>query len=161
MTGVQTCALPISGNTPDTFSLTLTNTSSTATMDTSDITLDGGDSASRSLIISDTTPETYYAVVTATSAGNSNKTGRQQMDTIVKNALTLTAAPISQAVNVSDNATYTLTIENTGNRFHTRSEEHTSELQSHSFISYAVFCLKKKKYIYKLIKNYIYIYIYK
>ena len=28
---------------------------------------------------------------------------------------------------------------------HFRSEEHTSELQSHSFISYAVFCLKKKK----------------
>ena len=27
---------------------------------------------------------------------------------------------------------------------HIRSEEHTSELQSHSFISYAVFCLKKK-----------------
>src|ERR1051326_9616587 len=27
-----------------------------------------------------------------------------------------------------------------------RSEEHTSELQSHSFISYAVFCLKKKTY---------------
>src|SRR6056300_385927 len=26
-----------------------------------------------------------------------------------------------------------------------RSEEHTSELQSHSDISYAVFCLKKKK----------------
>src|ERR1051326_3438690 len=25
-----------------------------------------------------------------------------------------------------------------------QSEEHTSELQSHSFISYAVFCLKKK-----------------
>ena len=29
--------------------------------------------------------------------------------------------------------------------FCSRSEEHTSELQSHSFISYAVFCLKKKK----------------
>ncbi len=27
-----------------------------------------------------------------------------------------------------------------------RSEEHTSELQSHSFISYAVFCLKKKNH---------------
>ena len=26
-----------------------------------------------------------------------------------------------------------------------RSEEHTSELQSHAPISYAVFCLKKKK----------------
>src|ERR1051326_9226499 len=32
-----------------------------------------------------------------------------------------------------------------GSREHdVRSEEHTSELQSHSFISYAVFCLKKK-----------------
>src|SRR5881275_3671506 len=28
---------------------------------------------------------------------------------------------------------------------HKRSEEHTSELQSHGTISYAVFCLKKKK----------------
>src|SRR5213596_3932375 len=28
---------------------------------------------------------------------------------------------------------------------HDRSEEHTSELQSHGLISYAVFCLKKKK----------------
>src|ERR1051326_9547546 len=27
-----------------------------------------------------------------------------------------------------------------------RSEEHTSELQSHSFISYAVFCLKKNNH---------------
>ena len=33
------------------------------------------------------------------------------------------------------------------NKDNTRSEEHTSELQSHSFISYAVFCLKKKKHI--------------
>ena len=32
-----------------------------------------------------------------------------------------------------------------GNNGKYRSEEHTSELQSHSFISYAVFCLKKKK----------------
>ena len=31
------------------------------------------------------------------------------------------------------------------NNFKRRSEEHTSELQSHSFISYAVFCVKKKK----------------
>src|SRR6056300_1977110 len=30
-------------------------------------------------------------------------------------------------------------------RCSSRSEEHTSELQSHSEISYAVFCLKKKK----------------
>ncbi len=30
---------------------------------------------------------------------------------------------------------------------HLRSEEHTSELQSHSFISYAVFCLNKKTHV--------------
>src|SRR3546814_4449092 len=36
-------------------------------------------------------------------------------------------------------------------RDHVRSEEHTSELQSLMRISYAVFCLKKKKY-YKRIK---------
>src|SRR3546814_10346067 len=34
-----------------------------------------------------------------------------------------------------------------------RSEEHTSELQSLMRISYAVFCLKKKKHITKLIAN--------
>src|SRR5213596_3847084 len=33
-----------------------------------------------------------------------------------------------------------------------RSEEHTSELQSHGLISYAVFCLKKKKNI-QLVAN--------
>src|SRR5213596_2115097 len=32
-----------------------------------------------------------------------------------------------------------------GARCGSRSEEHTSELQSHGLISYAVFCLKKKK----------------
>src|SRR3546814_8743732 len=32
-----------------------------------------------------------------------------------------------------------------GNQLHGRSEEHTSELQSLMRISYAVFCLKKKK----------------
>ena len=34
-----------------------------------------------------------------------------------------------------------------------RSEEHTSELQSHWYISYAVFCLKKKKKKKQAIKN--------
>ena len=35
-------------------------------------------------------------------------------------------------------------VNNLSSRPWNRSEEHTSELQSHSFISYAVFCLKKK-----------------
>src|SRR3546814_2701835 len=36
-----------------------------------------------------------------------------------------------------------------------RSEEHTSELQSLMRISYAVFCLKKKKYIQIIIESYL------
>src|ERR1044071_10321044 len=36
-----------------------------------------------------------------------------------------------------------------GQKHHLRSEEHTSELQSRVDISYAVFCLKKKKKTYK------------
>src|ERR1051326_1635912 len=36
-------------------------------------------------------------------------------------------------------------VERPSREMRNRSEEHTSELQSHSFISYAVFCLKKNK----------------
>src|SRR3546814_2205358 len=39
----------------------------------------------------------------------------------------------------------------TGREADRRSEEHTSELQSLMRISYAVFCLKKKKYHYRYI----------
>ncbi len=45
---------------------------------------------------------------------------------------------------VDDKGHKTFLKDKNGN-FIKRSEEHTSELQSHSFISYAVFCLKKKK----------------
>src|SRR3546814_4149876 len=44
-----------------------------------------------------------------------------------------------------------------GNSDHQRSEEHTSELQSLMRISYAVFCLKKKKTIlFNIIIHYLY-----
>ena len=49
---------------------------------------------------------------------------------------------------VNGQVKYVQTLLNNNNIFelhNMRSEEHTSELQSHSFISYAVFCLKKKK----------------
>ena len=39
------------------------------------------------------------------------------------------------------------TLEQVAKKIGVRSEEHTSELQSHSFISYAVFCLKKKSVV--------------
>ena len=47
---------------------------------------------------------------------------------------------VSTKVQMSDK-----TFSSTWKWAYDRSEEHTSELQSHSFISYAVFCLKKKK----------------
>src|SRR3546814_8009482 len=50
------------------------------------------------------------------------------------------AAIIGQAFFPSDNATLEILL------VWARSEEHTSELQSLMRISYAVFCLKKKKY---------------
>ncbi len=49
---------------------------------------------------------------------------------------------LNDAINVDFRSSSQL--EELGSRYG-RSEEHTSELQSHSFISYAVFCLKKKK----------------
>src|SRR3546814_9100720 len=49
------------------------------------------------------------------------------------------------ARNLFDNYPATNKIDDTNGR--TRSEEHTSELQSLMRISYAVLCLKKKKYV--------------
>src|SRR3546814_8882168 len=53
-------------------------------------------------------------------------------------ALTPVPAHADQFVEAADNATIDCEL--------ARSEEHTSELQSLMRISYAVFCLKKKKY---------------
>src|ERR1051326_9230091 len=69
---------------------------------------------------------------------------RSILSTLVrKKGLEIVAAgthPFShwQDQKIFENARYELIVEEN------RSEEHTSELQSHSFISYAVFCLKKQ-----------------
>src|SRR3546814_8653523 len=54
-------------------------------------------------------------------------------------AIPSAGAPAAAAVDVATVASQTIT------DWHERSEEHTSELQSLMRISYAVFCLKKKK----------------
>src|SRR3546814_3805579 len=55
---------------------------------------------------------------------------------------------ITFAVDRTGGMTFWLALEDYGPEFGTmRSEEHTSELQSLMRISYAVFCLKKKKHI--------------
>src|SRR3546814_6024418 len=51
----------------------------------------------------------------------------------------------SYSINVTGTKAGSEIVNNTGNPSTVRSEEHTSELQSLMRISYAVFCLKKKK----------------
>ena len=62
------------------------------------------------------------------------------------NALTLVIADIDQrTANLLKELGFSAEEQNDWSKSYSkRSEEHTSELQSHSFISYAVFCLKKK-----------------
>src|SRR3546814_1730720 len=62
-------------------------------------------------------------------------------------AATYTLAATPQGSQASQDSCGTLTINQAGTKTPTtdRSEEHTSELQSLMRISYAVFCLKKKK----------------
>src|SRR3546814_6532725 len=74
--------------------------------------------------------------------------GSMTVDQAVRRA----AADAGLRVVSSDGRTYTLataTSANAGNVTQPRSEEHTSELQSLMRISYAVFCLKKKKIKYQ------------
>ena len=59
-------------------------------------------------------------------------------DMIKKNRNSMLCKPGSKNINAKFNNEQI-------NEIRGRSEEHTSELQSHSFSSYAVFCLKKKK----------------
>ena len=59
------------------------------------------------------------------------------------------ADSIWKLINLQRNGIYHIAGKEIIDRYsYARSEEHTSELQSHSFISYAVFCLKKKKQTY-------------
>src|SRR3546814_7882745 len=66
---------------------------------------------------------------------------------LAESTLAVTFAPLDRGVEVDridqDHYTHTGNVEPVLRR--ARSEEHTSELQSLMRISYAVFCLKKKK----------------
>src|SRR3546814_9204783 len=57
-----------------------------------------------------------------------------------------TARSRTSAVRTSRSSRPTYRRHKTGSKWATRSEEHTSELQSLMRISYAVFCLKKHKH---------------
>ena len=68
----------------------------------------------------------------------------QQVDRSVIDRILLDANKAPSAGNLQARDFIVVTAVEVKKKIAERSEEHTSELQSHSFISYAVFCLKKK-----------------
>src|SRR3546814_6246270 len=66
-------------------------------------------------------------------------------DTLFPYTTLFRSSHASTALSVSDTATKPRPCTTCSTALHCRSEEHTSELQSLMRISYAVFCLKKKK----------------
>ena len=66
-------------------------------------------------------------------------------ETLIDRILNLNLRQLLLSIAPSGFYSGTEDFENEDIKLKARSEEHTSELQSHSFISYAVFCLKKKK----------------
>src|SRR3546814_10572379 len=82
-------------------------------------------------------PVPPLSIVSAASSGVSAMPSRLEKD-----ALTTAAATLPRAMAVK--AMEDCTVEGSSVR-NSRSEEHTSELQSLMRISYAVFCLKKKQ----------------
>src|SRR3546814_4908690 len=80
-------------------------------------------------------PKYYYQDILQAFSNSPNR---------VQVAAAIKADPISLTFCLSSDST-TLENEIKAGKFINRSEEHTSELQSLMRISYAVFCLKKKK----------------
>src|SRR3546814_5631689 len=76
-------------------------------------------------------------------------------DTIHARPLELVVTETKEAVDLFEVLPHDDLPHSRVNLVEVRSEEHTSELKSLMRISYAVFCLKKKK-IYKTVMNYIY-----
>ena len=78
--------------------------------------------------------------------GNKNRFAGKGVLKAVKNVNEVIAPELlgQDALRQRDIDSFMIDLDGTANK-NKRSEEHTSELQSHSFISYAVFCLKKKK----------------
>ena len=74
------------------------------------------------------------------AVGNGNSSNAKAIGALVNLKATINSNTYIQVRDVSSQ-----TGRGSNNDLRIRSEEHTSELQSHSFISYAVFCLKKKK----------------
>src|SRR3546814_5572922 len=87
-----------------------------------------------------------YAKVIAAAIGTAAGTWDTRFSMPSNASYGTSGMAITGTLNVSGNSTLSGTSNNVGTiTTGTRSEEHTSELQSLMRISYAVFCLKKKK----------------
>ena len=85
--------------------------------------------------------EHQWDIVKSSFSGFNSKMVRLKVNS---ERVTVNSPPVFQFQNGSIKSGKKTKDNEKQNMFQFRSEEHTSELQSHSFISYAVFCLKKK-----------------
>ena len=109
----------------------------------SDVVLIVDDVPDNLSVLHDALDESGYTVLLATSGEAALQRARQALpDIVLLDAMMpgMDGFEVARRLKATPQTAHIPIIFMTG-----RSEEHTSELQSHSEISYAVFCLKKKK----------------
>ncbi|MDD3421907.1 MAG: YCF48-related protein, partial [Methanocellales archaeon] len=107
------------GNQEDTYTLSkYTETCTNASLNISSVTITAGGSANVILNVYGSTPKKdYLTQITATSPYSGASTSGQVKTTVIK-ALELSADTLTRSVDTNENATYILTLKNTGNIQH-------------------------------------------
>src|SRR3546814_10631480 len=91
-------------------------------------------------------PDIVRAIQSATGTIPSPKTrGTRMLASFIRNWSALTFLTRATLSSLSEPVTVAIRNGNAGDAFNSRSEEHTSELQSLMRSSYSVFCLTKKQ----------------
>jgi len=117
-----TLTIKNTGNTVDSYALSVTKNSDTASLSSSGITnLAAGATDTVTLTVINSAEGTYYANVTATSDGDNSKADNVNVSTtftpiaIDRYGLELSVSPSTKNVEIDEDAFYILTVKNTGN----------------------------------------------
>jgi uncharacterized membrane protein len=107
-----------SGNQPDNYTLNASNESGiTASLNQSSVTIAAGNSTTVMLNVRGSTPrDDYITIITASSL---NASASIEVKTTIIKALSLSVDTSLRSVGVNENATYIITLNNTGNILHT------------------------------------------
>lgn len=120
-TANYTITIKNTGNAQDTFTLSVTSTTAdTATLTSDSVQLGAGISSDVILCVKDSATGTYSTTVKATSTGDTSKNSSTTVTTKVSTedvyGVSITSNVSSASVEKNENATYLLTIRNTGNK---------------------------------------------